>query len=685
MTLQIRNPRLYIVVIVDAASFALAIFGAYLLRFEFDLTAGQFNEIVRLISWLIPLKLGIFLAFGLYKGMWRYSSLRDLWFLALATSLCSVLAVAVLLYLYRFDGFSRAVFSLDAMATFMITGGFRMLIRTVYRFHPGSLGQPGVHLAEHVKRRAPERVLIIGAGNSGEKIIREIFDNPAIDYKVVGFLDDDPRKIGRALHGAPVLGPVDDLPGIAGQYRLDQVIISTPSATGPEMRRIVKICKSCGVAFKALPAIGQILNDKVSISALRDVHYEDLLGRPPVRLDTMGIRGYLAGRKIMVTGAGGSIGSELCRQLIRFDPERLILVDAGEANLYGIQMELHHQLNFDAFHAILSSVQNQQLMEEVFRNYRPDVVFHAAAYKHVPLLEANPWEAVSNNVLGTRVVMQLAEKYETMRFVLVSTDKAVRPTNVMGTSKRVAELVLQSMQNGGTRFMAVRFGNVLASRGSVVPLFRKQIEHGGPVTVTHPEMTRYFLTIPEAAQLVLQAGALGEGGEIFVLEMGTPVKIADMAADLIRLSGKEPGRDIEIIFTGLRPGEKLYEELITGGEDVHRTSHEKIMSLQYNGRWNWGGRGCQDSFRNWLEKGIDELYRTAARHDACAVRQKLKELVPEYMPQESDCALKGGALSKVIPYIPPCPPSVNRYPVRERVTRDNSADLLENRVAVNQE
>ena len=292
--------------------------------------------------------------------------------------------------------------------------------------------------------------------------------------------------------------------------------------------------------------------------------------------------------------------------------------------------------NFDAFHAILASVQNQRLMEEVFRNYRPDVVFHAAAYKHVPMLEKNPWEAVFNNVLGSRVLMQLAEKYEAKRFVLVSTDKAVRPTNVMGTSKRIAELILQSMQNGSTRFMAVRFGNVLASCGSVVPLFRKQIEQGGPVTVTHPEITRYFMTIPEAAQLILQAGAIGDGGELFVLEMGTPVKIADMAADLIRLSGKEPGRDIEVIFTGLRPGEKLYEELITEGEDVHRTSHEKIMTLKYNGRWNWAGLSSQDSFRNWLDREIEDLYSVCETHDACAIKQKLKQMVPEYLPQETE-------------------------------------------------
>ena len=348
-------------------------------------------------------------------------------------------------------------------------------------------------------------------------------------------------------------------------------------------------------------------------------------------------------------------------------------------------MELRHQLNFDAFHAILASVQNQRLMEEVFRNYRPDVVFHAAAYKHVPILERNPWEAVFNNVLASQVLMKLAEKYKAESFVLVSTDKAVRPTNVMGTSKRLAELILQSMQNGSTRFMAVRLGNVLASYGSVVPLFRKQIELGGPVTVTHPEITRYFMTITEAAQLILQAGAIGNGGELFVLEMGTPVKIADMASDLIRLSGKEPGRDIEVIFTGLRPGEKLYEELITGGEDVHRTSHEKIMTLKYNGRWNWAGLSSQDNFRNWLDKGIKELYRTAKSHDASAIRQKLKELVPEYMPQESDCVLKGVKLSKTISNFQADLANIDTRSVRQPITIDTGIALLQNSVVANHE
>jgi len=631
----------------DAAGFAFSIYAAYLLRFEFVITPHLLKQIVLLIYWLIPLKLCTFLLFRLYKGMWRYSGLHDLWLLALATWVSSLLAADILIYLRPFEGFSRAVFLLDAIISFIITGGVRTSIRAFYRLNSPSIRFGAKWRAQCIARKAPQRVLIIGAGDSGEKILREVFDNPSINYKVVGFVDDDPGKTGRSLHGVPVLGTVDDLPDLAGQYEPDRVIISIPSATGLQMRRIVGICKKCGVPFKTLPAIGQILDDKVSIKALRDVNYEDLLGRPSVRLDTACIRNYLAGRKVMVTGAGGSIGSELCRQLVRFDPASIILVDASEANLYNIQMEFRHELKFGPFESVLARVQNRELMERIFSNHCPEVVFHAAAYKHVPIIETNPWEAVTNNVLGSRVVMELAEKYGAGRFVLVSTDKAVRPTNVMGTSKRLAELILQSMQNGSTRFMAVRFGNVLASCGSVVPLFWKQIEHGGPVTVTHPEVTRYFMTIPEAAQLILQAGAIGNGGEIFVLEMGTPIRIADMAYDLIRLSGKEPGTDIEIVFTGLRPGEKLYEELITWEEDIISTSHEKIMILEYNGRWNWNGLKSQDCFRAWLECEIDELLCVAKTHDACAIKQKLRLLVPEYSPQETECVLRPEALGVI--------------------------------------
>lgn len=640
MIVQLQNPRLYLMVLTDALLLALAYVGAHLLRFEFVLTPQGLDQITQILPWIIPAKLIIFFFFGLYKGMWRYSGLHDFWRLSEACLFSSLFIIAMELFLHRFTGFSRAVFIFDGILTFVLMGGMRMAIRTYFAAKSGSKASGAFPFSGiRAKMKDFKRILIIGAGGSGEKILREIFDNPHLDYKVVGFLDDDPKKRGRALHGVSVLGSVDRLPKIVKGYEIDQVFISTPSATGPEIRRIVDICKGCRVNYKTLPAIGQIIDDKVTIKALRDVNYEDLLRRAPVDLDAAGIREYLTGRTVLVTGAGGSIGSELCRQLIRFQPEKLVLVDAGEANLYGIQMELRHERKFNSFHTILARVQDQSIIDEIFKTYRPDVVFHAAAYKHVPILERNPWEAIFNNVLGSRIVMETAAKYEVNRFVLVSTDKAVRPTNVMGTSKRLTELILQSLHGGKTRFMAVRFGNVLASSGSVIPLFRKQIEHGGPVTVTHPEVTRYFMTIPEAAQLILQAGSLGNGGEIFVLEMGTPVKIAEMAEDLIRLSGKEPGRDIEVVFTGLRPGEKLYEELITRGEDVTHTKHKKIMVLHYNGHWNWNGLNSQERYRAWLDRELEELYHIAETHDACAIKDKLKLIVPEYTPQEAECVI----------------------------------------------
>ncbi|HOI95218.1 MAG TPA: nucleoside-diphosphate sugar epimerase/dehydratase [Syntrophobacter fumaroxidans] len=642
MIQQLRNPKFYSMLIIDAFLFAVAYYGAYLLRFEFTLPPNHLPLINALVPWVVGMKLGVFCLFGLYRGMWRFSGLEDFWRLGQASVLSMLLIVAAVAYTDNFTGYPRSVFLLDCVLTFLLTGGLRVCIRSYYiaRNTPRGIRAFSLPRLNYVEKER-KKILIVGAGGSGEKMLREIFDNPQLHYHVVGFLDDDPGKRGRTVHGVRVLGPADHLPRVLEQNNIEQVFISVPSATGAQMRRLIDICKGCGISYKTLPAIGSIMNGNVSIKSLRDVNYEDLLRRPPVSLETDAISGYLTNRTVMVTGAGGSIGSELCRQVAQFKPQLLILVDASESNLFHMQMELQHEREFRNYQCILGQVQQRLLMESVFRKYRPDVVFHAAAYKHVPMLERNPWEAVFNNVRGSQVMMKLSKDFGVKRFVLVSTDKAVRPTNVMGTSKRLTELILQSFQGNGTKYMAVRFGNVVGSSGSVIPLFRRQIEQGGPVTVTHPEVTRYFMTIPEAAQLILQAGSLGEGGEIFILEMGTPVKIADMAQDLIRLSGKQPGRDIEIQFTGLREGEKLYEELITLDEGIVNTRHEKILVLRPNGNGNGNGHhaGNHDAFRQWLDRELEELCAIARKHDSYAIKRKLKQLVPEYTPQDAECVL----------------------------------------------
>ncbi|HET6461363.1 MAG TPA: nucleoside-diphosphate sugar epimerase/dehydratase [Syntrophales bacterium] len=585
-------------------------------------------QIKTVLLWVVPLKLFVFFGFGLYRGMWRYTSIRDFWSLVQACLVSTLLVMAMLLFVYRFEGYSRAVYLLDGGLTFLLTGGLRMVIRSWFtRQERMQAGRTYFFQPRHRKR-----VLIIGAGAAGEKMLREIFDNYQLHYDVVGLIDDDHLKQGRSIHGVSVLGSVQNVPAIVEKANIEEVLVAIPSASGEQMRRIVDICKGCNILYKTLPGMGEIIDGRVSVKVLRDVRYEDLLGRPPVKLDITGIRSYLDGRTILITGCGGSIGSELCRQVIKYQPHSLILVDASEANLFQIQMELQHELYYQNCTTILGHVQDRQLMTSVFKRFHPQVVFHAAAYKHVPMLEKNPWEAVTNNIVGTQVVMELAAEHDVKFFVLVSTDKAVKPTNVMGASKRVAELLLQSFQGNGAKFVAVRFGNVVGSSGSVIPLFRRQIEQGGPVTVTHPEVNRFFMTIPEAAQMIIQAGAMGVGGEVFILKMGTPVKILDMARDLIRLSGKEPDKDIKIVFTGLREGEKLYEELITVGEGITPTEHEKIMVLRSDGFPN--GLKNPAELHDWLNSELQELYDAARRHDALAIKRKLQEIIPEYSPQE---------------------------------------------------
>ena len=630
MLSRLKNRNYYFILLTDLVLFILAQFGAYALRFEFQL-AGQMANIFAVLPYLLLIKVVVFHGYGLYQGMWRYTGLSDLWRLVQAVGVSSLILIFLVLALHRFSGFSRGVFILDGVLTFLLVGGIRVGIRALYQFRIAGKDENGNLFPMLRKSGIP--TLIIGAGDAGEKTLREIMDNPRMNYQVKGFVDDKRGKKGLLIHGVPVLGRVEQLPELVARHQIHEILIAVPSATGEEMRHIVSICDACGVRFKTLPGIGELISGNVSVKALRDVNYQDLLGRPAVKLKEAQIRDYLHNQVVLITGAGGSIGSELCRQIVRFNPKQLILMDVSEPSLYEIQMELKHGVGYLDYVMVLGAVQNESLVDRTFRKYRPHVVFHAAAYKHVPMLERNPWQAVWNNIRGAQVMMEKAVEMNAGRFILVSTDKAVRPTNVMGTSKRCCERLLQSHSDSRTRMMAVRFGNVVGSAGSVVPLFRRQIEAGGPVTVTHPEVTRYFMTIPEACQLILQAGAIGAGGEVFVLEMGTPVKIADMARDLIRLSGKEPGRDIAIVFSGLRPGEKLYEELITEGEGIISTEHEDIMVLRSD------GYGDQEGYRERLMMHLNELYRIADTFDACAIKAKLNEIVPEYVVQDAECVL----------------------------------------------
>ncbi|MGA2937897.1 MAG: nucleoside-diphosphate sugar epimerase/dehydratase [Syntrophobacteraceae bacterium] len=589
------------------------------------------------VSFIVPADLVLFYIFGLYRGMWRYTSVVDFWRLAEAC-LISMLLNYTYVFLLRFEGFPRTILILNAVLMFLMAGGARIFARSLYVARMKHKGFTAFGLrAVRTTLKEERRVIVIGAGSGGEKIVREILQSRNLSLCVVGFLDDDPSKWGRTIHGTRVYGGISLLPEVIHKFNVSQVLISIPSASGTELRRIIEACKGCGVSYKTLPGIAEIMDGKVSITAMRDVNYADLLRRQPFQLDMTGIQNYLMGQTILVTGAGGSIGSELCRQLVRFSPAKLVLFDICEANLFYIQMDLR-DLNYHNCELVLGSIQRRELTRGVFSRFRPQVVFHAAAYKHVPMLEQNCRAAIYNNVLGSQVVMESAVEFGVRHFVLVSTDKAVRPASVMGACKRLAELIMQSLRGQGTQFKAVRFGNVVGSSGSVVPLFRRQIELGGPVTVTHPEITRYFMTIPEAAQLIIQAGALAEEGDIFILEMGAPVKITEMARDLIRLSGKEPGTEIEIKFIGLRPGEKLSEELITQGEYAVRTKNERIMVVRSKGVMGKAER--QENFRQYLNQQIQDLLRIAGSQETGAVKRKLKEIIPEYNPEACSAGLK---------------------------------------------
>ena len=603
-------------------------YAAHLIRFDFDIPHQHWSLFYRALPIVVIIKLISFYFFDLYRGMWRYTSIVDLFNIIKASSLSTLVIIGFILFRTRFLGFSRSVFIIDWCFTILFISAYRLGIRLYFEhLSDDRFGLIPTWKTLNIfnrKRADKKRLLIIGAGNCGEKIYREIHDNARLQYRVVGFLDDDPAKLGKKIHGVPVLGYIRDIRKVISKTRADEALIAIPSTNSQQMRSIVAYCKESKIKFKTIPGMGELINGKVTVNAIREVAYRDLLGREVINLDKKSIGAYLHEQCVLVTGAGGSIGSELCRQICRFRPKSLILYERAESPLYEIELELKQSFRDIEIITLLADVQDKKQLEKAFESHKPQTVFHAAAYKHVPLLELQPWKAIDNNIQGTANIVEVANKYNVERFVFVSTDKAVRPVNVMGASKRVAEMLVQS-QNGcglsNTRFMIVRFGNVVGSVGSVVPLFKKQIEKGGPVTVTHPEVTRYFMTIPEACQLILQAGSMGKGGEIFLLDMGTSIKIDDMARDLIRLSGFEPDADIKIEYIGLRPGEKLYEELIIEGEDVIPTSHEKIMVLK--------GIECNLPMLNGK---INDLIQISMIQETEKIKAKLKEIVPEYNP-----------------------------------------------------
>ncbi|MBW2014426.1 MAG: polysaccharide biosynthesis protein, partial [Deltaproteobacteria bacterium] len=562
-------------------------------------------------------------------GMWRYTSIADLLNIIKASSVSSLVIICLILFSHsRFIGFPRSVFVMDWCFTVLLISGYRLCIRLYFeRISNGktsSIPTRQVLTMFFKKMAETKRLLIIGAGNGGEKIYREIHDNARLQYTVVGFLDDDFSKVGKKIHGIPVLGQISDIKRMARKLNADEALIAIPSATSEQMRKILTHCRKSGIKFKTIPGIGELINGKVTVNTIREVDYRDLLGRDVIRLDEDKIGAYLQGQCVMVTGAGGSIGSELCRQIGRYKPDSIVMYERAESPLYEIEHELKQDFGDIKTIPVLSDIQNKEQLEKAFDAYGPQTVFHAAAYKHVPMLEMQPWKAVDNNIQGTANLVEITNKFNVERFVFVSTDKAVRPVNIMGASKRIAEMLIQSQNGCGlshTKFMTVRFGNVVGSVGSVIPLFKKQIKRGGPVTVTHPEVTRFFMTIPEACQLILQAGAMGKGGEIFLFDMGTSIKIDDMARDLIRLSGFEPDVDIKIEYIGLRPGEKLSEELVIEGEDVIPTSHEKIMVLK--------GMDCNLEI---LNGNINTLIQIANDQNIEKIKAKLQKIVAEYRP-----------------------------------------------------
>jgi FlaA1/EpsC-like NDP-sugar epimerase len=593
---------------IQLAIFSVAGVLAFILRFDFTVPSLYRPHLLAAFCVFVPAKVLAFHFFKLDRGWWRYVSIRDITRLAAASFAGSVLSCLGLLW-FAPDGFPRSIYFLDFLLCFGMTSGARLAVRLLFEF--SRLPNTGTK----------KRTLVYGAGDAGVGLLREFRQNPALSYEIVGFIDDDPAKVGSLIHRLKVFGNGAALPSLVASQAIETVLIAAPSATGTQMTDILNRCHEAGVSYKTIPGLAEVIEANGLAAQIRDVAVEDILGRMPARLDQDRISAKLTGNTVLVTGAAGSIGSELCRQIARFGPHAIVGFEIAETALFHLDREMRQSFPKVSFYPEIGSIQNKQRLAEVLEKYRPSILYHAAAYKHVPMMEAHVFEAVENNVFGTWNVARAAAYHGVEHFVMISSDKAVRPTNIMGATKRVAELLILELQNGGTSFVSVRFGNVLGSNGSVIPIFKQQIAAGGPVTVTHPEMRRYFMTIPEASQLVLQASTMGHGGEIFVLDMGAPVKIVDLARNLILLSGLRPGEDIKIEFTGIRPGEKLYEELNSIDEDTLPTPCEKIKIFTGNGLPSAGMEPCLEALRDICE-----------RRDVPGLVLAFKELIHDYNP-----------------------------------------------------
>jgi FlaA1/EpsC-like NDP-sugar epimerase len=609
---QVRNRFLLVTDLLLIVTSALASFALRL-----DIGPVFLNYLPR--AWLMVavallVKPTVYYLFGLYRRYWIYASVRELQLIFVATTTASVvvaLFVILLVPVVGLPGFPRSVLGIDWLLSLFSVGGLRLSVRL--------LAEMGQRSLKGELIGGIRRVVVVGAGDAGSMVVREILRNPQLRLRPVAFVDDDKEKLKKEIHGVRVAGMLDQLANVVERTRAQEVIIAVPTAPGPVVRRVADICRLQGIPFRTMPGIYELLGGKVSVNRLREVDISDLLRREPASIDDEAVGRTLAGKRVLVTGAGGSIGLELCRQVSRWRPAELILLGHGENSIFDGLLELQEGNGGLPLHPVIADIRDPNRMRSVFDAYRPDVVFHAAAHKHVPLMEMNPEEAVTNNVLGTRTVVEAALAAGTERLVLISTDKAVQPYSVMGATKRIAELIVRDAAlRSGRPFVSVRFGNVLGSRGSIVPLFKRQIARGGPVTITHPDMRRYFMTIPEAVHLVLQAACMGLGGEVFVLRMGEQVLIVDLAEDLIRLSGLEPGRDVEIVYTGARAGEKLSEALWDEEVSYRPTAHPDIVGVDEE----------VDLTGEALEATVGELLRLAREGDTGAILGLLSERVP---------------------------------------------------------